>query len=136
MMTMISFSLGKRMIEMIHSYGNTSARQQNFLKFLLFLCHEQAQIEREFSINRDIVVFNSQTDSMITQKFVNKYMRKFTGQRLQPYEVPMAIKLWANGKNTWSRYFQVLDERRHTKERSEEAKKSAIAHADNDKINE
>ena len=56
-------------------------------------------------------------------------------QNLQPYEFPMTKNLLTNVKNAQSRYFQVLDERRHTKSRSEKAEKLAIFDADIDKIN-
>ena len=56
-------------------------------------------------------------------------------QNLQPYEFPMTKNLLTNVKNAQSRYFQVLDERRHTKNRSEKAEKLAIFDADIDKIN-
>ena len=47
----------------------------------------------------------------------------------------MAKKLLTNVKNAWSRYFLVLDERRHTKDRSEKAEKLVIFDAGIDKIN-
>ena len=56
-------------------------------------------------------------------------------QNLQPYELPMTKKLLTNVKNARSRYFQVLDERQRTKNRSEKAEKLAIFDADIDKIN-
>ena len=55
-------------------------------------------------------------------------------QNLQPYELPMTKKLLTNGKIALSGYFQVLDERRHTKNRNEKAEKLAIFGADIDKI--
>ena len=56
-------------------------------------------------------------------------------QNLQPYELPMTKTLLTNVKNSWSRYFQVLDERHHTKNRSEKTEKLTIFDADIDKIN-
>ena len=47
----------------------------------------------------------------------------------------MTKKLLTNVKNAWSRYFLVLDERRHTKDRSEKAEKLVIFDAGIDKIN-
>ena len=55
-------------------------------------------------------------------------------QNLQPYELPMTKKLLTNGKIALSGYFQVLDERRHTKNRNEKSEKLAIFDADIDKI--
>ena len=56
-------------------------------------------------------------------------------QNLHFYELPMTKKLLTNVKNAWSRYFLVLDERCHTKDRSEKAEKLVILDAGIDKIN-
>ena len=56
-------------------------------------------------------------------------------QNLQPYELPMTKTLLTNVKNSWSRYFQVLYERHHTKNRSEKTEKLTIFDADIDEIN-
>ena len=47
----------------------------------------------------------------------------------------MTKKLQTDVKNAQPRYFQVLDERLHTKSRSEKAEKLAIFDADIDKMN-
>ena len=69
-------------------------------KILLILSHGQAQVERGFSTNSQILVDNLHSESLIAQRVINDHMKV---HELAPYEVKITKKLIDDVKQ--SRYF-------------------------------
>ena len=74
----------------------------------LILSHGQAQVERGFSINNELLVENLNNESLIAQRIVTDHMRQ---KGLQSYQLNITQKLLKHVKCARSRYFSAQNER-------------------------
>ena len=85
-------------------------------KLLLCLSHEQASVERGFSVNSNLLVENMHEDSLIAQRIVYDHVKSL---KLEAYEVKVTDSCLDNANSAMRRCFDVLKQKSVSNERSE-----------------
>ena len=92
---------------------------------LLLLSHSQAQVERGFTINKDIACANLSEETLVSRRLVNDYILYVGGME----KIPSVVnnKLIALGMQARSRYMEHLEEKKkaNIKEEKEGKRKAA-----------
>ena len=96
--------LMKYLVLLPSSFGSLT----KVVKTLLILSHGQAQVERGFSINSELLVDNLSNESLIAQRIKTDHMRQ---KGLQSHEVNITQALLKHVKCARSRYFSAQSER-------------------------
>ena len=94
----------KYLVSTPSSFGSLT----KIVKTLLIVSHGQAQVERGFSINSELLVENLNNESLIAQRIVTDHMRQ---KGLQSYQLNITQKLLKHVKCARSRYFSAQNER-------------------------
>ena len=103
-------------------YINTSEYEQMWCVFKLLLClsHEQASVERGFSVNSNLLVENMHEDSFIVQRIVHVHMKSL---KLEAYEVKVTKSCLDNVNSATRRYFDALKQKSLSNQRSKQQTK-------------
>ena len=91
----------------------------NVVKLVLILSHGQAQVERGFSTNRELLDQNMRGETLIAQRIVEDHMR---GNNLQPQDLEMTHKLMEFVKNARKEYYLDQQKRSQNKIQNEKTK--------------
>ena len=78
------------------------AKLQHVIKIALILSHGQAQVEREFSSNKNLIDDNMSTDTIVALRSVHDYL-KF--HDLKAHEVEMTKDVFASCRQARKKYF-------------------------------
>ena len=78
------------------------AKLQHVIKIVLILSHGQAQVEREFSSNKNLIDDNMSTDTIVALRSVHDYL-KF--HDLKAHEVEMTKDVLASCRQARKKYF-------------------------------
>ena len=89
-------------------------------KIIFTLCHGQADIERGFSVNKELLIENMKQKSLVSQRIVCDQLSDYTNQ-LHEYKIEK--KLFLSCKSARMRYENHLDEESEKKEECQKSKK-------------
>ena len=97
----------------IGSYKNLFS----ILKLLLVLSHGQANVERCFSVNSNVLKFNMSENSIVSRKLIIDHMKC---HNLSPQSFPITNDLLKSVRSSRQRYEQYLREMQQCKRQNEE----------------
>ena len=81
---------------------------------ILTLSHGQADVERGFSVNPDVLEDNIKDDSIVSKRLVKDYM---TSNKLKPHTVEITSQMRAHCRRARQRYHQHLEEQKKNAEK-------------------
>ena len=90
------------------------------VKMLLTLSHEQADVERGFSLNDKLLVENMQEQSLISQRIVKDHM---LSSGYKPHNIPISRDLIKSVDNSCPLYKIALKEKREQSKKNEKNEK-------------
>ena len=92
--------------------------------FIFTLSYGQSQVERGFSINREIVIENLHSSSLSAQRMVYDYPK---ASKKNIHDTEITNKMQASCKSAYSRYIIVLeDAKRQSQVNGKETKRKLI----------
>ena len=112
-----------RLDEFFMRYLSDTVRFNNFMlivKMVLTLSHEQADMERGFSLNDKLLVENMQEQSLISQRIVKDHM---LSSGYKPHNIPISRDLIKSMDNSCSLYKIALKEKREQSKKNEKNEK-------------
>ena len=92
------------------------------LKIVLTLFHSQVDVERGFSLNKQLVVENMSEISLIAQRFVKDHMLL---KDYHPHDMPIAKELIQSFRNSNAAYKKVLNQKRESEKKAEKDQRLA-----------
>ena len=82
------------------------------IQFILTLFHGQADVERGFNVNKELLVENMQEESLISQRRVHDHMKS---NNIEPHTIKITKELLTSVKGARTRYGIALEERKKEK---------------------
>ena len=95
----------------------------NVLKIILTMSHEQASVERGFSINKSLPVENLSKESHFSQRIIYDHMKV---NDLQSHELEITQALRKNVKSSRQQYCTYLEEQKRKGVQSEKSRKRKV----------
>ena len=130
-----SFNKDKQRLDTFFSkYCSQNADYVNFwkvCKIVFVLFHGQADVERGFSVNKEILVENMLKESLISQRLVCDQLGCYRSN-LENYKVSRELLLRC--KNAWRKYNDYLEEKKKEKVVSEGDRKRKLIREEIDEI--
>ncbi|XP_041858035.1 uncharacterized protein LOC121650545 [Melanotaenia boesemani] len=118
----IAFSAldGKSRVDsFLHKAMNGYAELWSFVEKLLLLSHGQATVERGFSINKQVEMYNMNEDTVVSQRLICDCVRTCGGV----VKVPLTKELLNECSSARNRYRMFLDDERKKREKTKQTNK-------------
>ncbi|XP_041840361.1 uncharacterized protein LOC121639268 [Melanotaenia boesemani] len=108
-----------RVDSFLHKAMNGYAELWSFVEKLLLLSHGQATVERGFSINKQVEMYNMNEDTVVSQRLICDYVRTCGGV----VKVPLTKELLNECSSARNRYRMFLDDERKKREKTKQTNK-------------
>ena len=119
-----NYDIDKNQLDEFYSeYLKDNAQYESFyyvIKIVLTMFHGQADVERGFSVNKNLTVENMSEESLIAQRFVKDHMKS---KNFQPHSLPIPKEMLKSVKEASSLYRQSLKEKKESQQKQEKDKR-------------
>ena len=95
--------------------------------FLFTLSHGQSQVERGFSINKEIVIENLHSSSLSAQRIVYDYLK---ASEKNMHDIEITNKMLTSCKRAYSRYLRTLEDANRQSQVTEKGTKRKLIKAE------
>lgn len=119
-LSLIPFSGAQRLDEYFNENVDFSemSHLKKVLNIILVLSHGNSEVERGFSVNKEVTVENLMEESLVSRRIICQYV---AGKNVGELTIPK--EMLVSGSRAWRRYLEALEEKKKFEQESETNRK-------------